>query len=67
MAMGVTGYADLAPVPDEADMHGVKGFGITDFFEQIVSFFGRYFFANESQPLGDAMDVSVYGKGGTAE
>ena len=38
-----------------------------DLFEQVVSFFGRYFCANQPQPPANAMDMRIYGKGGTAE
>lgn len=48
-------------------MHGIEGFGIADLLEEVMGFGGRHFLANQAQPSGDAVDVGIYGEGGTAE
>jgi hypothetical protein len=48
-------------------MHRIERWGIAHFFEEVVSFFGRYLLANQSQPPGDAVDVGIYREGRTAE
>ena len=67
MAMGVTGYAGLASMLDEVQVHGVKGVWIADLFEEIVGFNGRYPRPNQPHPLRNPMHMRIYGKGGTAE